>query len=172
VRRRWLLGRLRAGLPWALAGDVLVAAGGRLLGYSGWPLALVAWTALALVAAVALALRRWPNDWAVAVAADGLGLAERVTSAIHAARVGHPAAGLLAADVARVLPGMNPAGYSLLPDRHIHRLEAAALLCLALAVLLPIPVLGDGGRRAAGLASRRYRPASRATRAGAGVTHS
>lgn len=149
VRCRQLLDRLRSGLLWASAGDILLAAGGRTLGYSDWPLVVAAWTALALAAAVALAIRGWPNDWAVAVAADGLGLAERVTSALHAARVGHPAAQLLAADAAGVLPRINPADYPLLSNRRVRRLEAAALLCLALAAFLPLPALGDGGRRAA-----------------------
>ena len=149
VRCRQLLDRLRSGLLWASAGDILLAAGGRTLGYSDWPLVVAAWTALALAAAVALALRRWPDDWRVAVAADGLGLAERVTSALHAARVGHPATQLLAADAAGVLPRINPADYPLLSNRRVRRLEAAALLCLALAAFLPLPALGDGERRTA-----------------------
>lgn len=149
VRGRWLLHRLRVGLLWALAGDALIAAGGRTAELPGWPLATLVWTVLSLLAAVAIALQSRPNGWMVALAADSFGLSERVTSAIHAARVGDPAAQLLAEDAARALSRIDPSDYPLLPDRRLRKLETAALLGLTLALFLPMPALGYGQRRAA-----------------------
>lgn len=149
VRARFLLDRVRAGLPWALAGAAVLSLGGRLSNHPEWQVGVVVWVVLVLVASLLLALRRWPSNWAVAVAADGLGLSERVASAIYAMRTAHPAASLLEADAVRALARVNPSSYPLLPSGRTQRVEAAAAAALILALLLPLPAVGDAGRQAA-----------------------
>jgi hypothetical protein len=144
VRLRWLLERVRVGAVLALAGGAALALLGRFLGYPGWPDAALLWAAVSMLAALGLGLRRWPDVWTIARAADGLGLAERVSSALHADRVGHPAAPLLAADARRALSRARVDRYSIVPaPRRWLQVPALAVL-MAAATLAPLPAWGDG----------------------------
>lgn len=148
VRARWLLDRIRLGLLCGLGGGAVLSLVTRLLGYPSWPLLVAGSLGLALAIAVALALLRWPGSWEAARVADGLGLEERVATAIYAAETGFPAAPLLNDEALRALAGLDPSAYPLLPDPRSWRRPLVAGLLLALVVLLPIPALGDGGRQA------------------------
>ncbi|HEV8635361.1 MAG TPA: hypothetical protein VG370_14130, partial [Chloroflexota bacterium] len=143
VRTRWLAEAARSWLLVAASGTALAALAGRLLGREEWPAAAAGWALVALVGAAAGALRagRWPGGWAVARAADGLGLAERVTSALHARAVGHAAAPLVEADALRRLGRVDAREYPLLERPAAWRPVGLALLALALALVAPLPTL-------------------------------
>jgi len=146
---RWLLERIRIGLLVGLGGAALVVLGGRSVGFDGGTVAAGVWVILALSGAAATGLSRWPDDWAVARAADGLGLEERVASALHAVRIHHPAASLLAEDAAFALRRIDPRQYPLLPQPRRWRPVPLLALALTVASLAPLPMLGDAGRQAA-----------------------
>jgi len=149
VRLRHMLERARGGLLLALAGAVLLAVVGRLLGRPEWPLGVSLWGALALGGVLGLALARLPGIWAAARAADALGLAERVTSALYAEQSGQPAAPLLVAQADAALAGLHPSAYALVPRPRRWRPVALLCLLLAAATVAPLPALGDAGRQAA-----------------------
>ncbi|HZR98619.1 MAG TPA: hypothetical protein VFE37_07935 [Chloroflexota bacterium] len=151
-RRLYLRGLLRwgsRGLLAGLVGAALLALVGRLAGQPAWPLAAVAWGLLAPTAALAAALARRPDLAAVARAADGLGLDERVSSTLYAARVDHPAARLLAADASRALARLRPADYAVLPEPRLWRAALVATAALGVALLAPLPLWGDAAAQAA-----------------------
>ena len=141
VRARWLAEAARGWTLVAATGAALVALGGRLLGREEWPTAAAVWALLALVVLAVGARRRRPGVWAVARAADGLGLAERVTSALHARAVGHQTAPLLEADALRRLVRIDARDYPLLERPAAWRPVGLALLGLALVVGAPLPTL-------------------------------
>ena len=149
VRLRALVEWLRLGLLAALAGAALIVLSGRLLGRPEWAITALIWAAVALGTSLVLALARRPGIWQTARAADDLGLAERVSSALYANRSGHPAAALLTSDAARSLAGIDATAYPVVPDPRRWRGVGLAGLALVLALGAPIPALGDGGRRAA-----------------------
>ena len=148
VRLHWLLERVRTGMLLALAGDIIAVLVARFLGYQDWPAFMLLWSAVAMLGAIAAGLRRWPDRWAVARAADGLGLAERVSSALHARLTEHPAASLLAVDADRALSRVSLNEYPLVavPRRWLPAVGLALLV--AAAALSPLPILGDDGRSA------------------------
>jgi len=149
VRARWLLEATRVGLLAGIAGAALITLAGRVLVRPEWPTLAISWGVVGLGAAVALALPRWPNRWAVARAADGLGLGERVASALHAERVGHPAAVLVERDAARALEHLDPSAYAVVAQWRGWRLLGALLLLLVGALVVPVPPLGDAAAHAA-----------------------
>ena len=149
VRAAWLLTWLRPALLRACLGSTLAALGGKLLGQPEWAAVAAAWSALAVAAHALPALRRWPGTWETARAADALGLAERVTSALYAARVSHPATPMLAAQARRALADLDPSAYPVLPRPRPWLATLAGLGALALAALAPVPALTPGQDRAA-----------------------
>ena len=149
VRVRWLLDRARLGLLLALAGAALLAVGGRLSGRPEWATVALSWGVLSLGGAVVAGLPRFPDVWAVARAADALGLAERVSSALYAERSGHPASRILVAQAGAELAGLDPAAYALIPRPRRWRGVPALALLLVAAAFAPLPALGDASQRAA-----------------------
>lgn len=148
-RARWLLEYTRLGLLVGASGSVLICLGGRLLGYGEWYTLAVVWLLVALAGSIVTALRRWPGDWAAARVADDLGLEERVTSALYAVEKGHPVSPLLAEEAQLGLARLVPSDYPLIP--HTRRWIPVLLVsgALSIAALVPLPILGEGGRQAA-----------------------
>lgn len=149
VRQRQLMEGARHGLLVGLALAALFTVGGRLIGFLDWPLAALSAGFLALIGALLLALVRRPTEWQIALAADRLGLAERVSSALYAGRSGDPAAALLLADAAKALAGLSPDRYPVFPDFRRWRSVLLAGLLLATALLTPLPSFDLVGRRSA-----------------------
>ncbi|MGI5835576.1 MAG: hypothetical protein ACOX87_03660 [Chloroflexota bacterium] len=149
LRIRLLLEKLRIGLLVAVLGGALFCLGGRLVGYDQWHIAAIAWLMVALTGTAVATLKGWPGNWAAARVADGLGLEERVTSAIYAAEVGYPVSPLLSDEAQRGLARLSPTDYPVIPDsrRWLHLLLAVG--ALSIAALVPLPILGEGGKQAA-----------------------
>jgi len=145
VRLRWLIDTLRDALTLALIGAALVAIAGRALGLEQWPLVALAWCALATAIAAAARSRAWPNDWRIALDADRLGLAERVSSAIHAQHTREPIAvhELLVADARTALDGLDARRYRIGRDRRAWLPVVAGVLVFGLLTLVPLPSRGS-----------------------------
>ncbi|BDG60850.1 hypothetical protein [Caldinitratiruptor microaerophilus] len=116
VRARWLAEWLRCGLVWGLGAAGVPLAIARLVPWESGR----AWALVALVSGPALALarafRRLPGLPEAALAADGLGLEERVVTALYAGATGHPAAALAEADARGRLERLDPAAYPIIPS--------------------------------------------------------
>ncbi len=159
LRVRCLLGSLRLGLIGATVGIALAATLGKLLVLDGWVTAALIWSGLAVGVAMLARVPRWPNARAVALAADELGLQERISSSLEALRLGHPAAALLERDARHALARLRPEQYPLVPEPRAWRGLAALALGTAILVAAPLPSIGDRARQAeearAVLAARR-----------------
>jgi hypothetical protein len=159
LRWRWLMECAQVALLWSLAGAGLLIVVGRLYALGDWRTGALVCAALGVGLSIAQRLSRWPRLRAAAVAADGLGLEERVVSSLDARRVGHPVAALLERDAARALARLRVDQYPLVRDgrawRHIAALAAAVIALW----VVPLPTIGDRGRQAdeaqAVLAARR-----------------
>ncbi|MFO7173602.1 MAG: hypothetical protein DIU70_011680, partial [Bacillota bacterium] len=158
VRGRWLAEGLRAALTWGLASAFLPLLAYRTVGWAtggaGWawllhPLVLAGAAFLAgFAGAAAVWLRRPPGPGEVALAVDGLGLEERVTSAWYALVSRHPAAPLLEREALEALARLDPRDYPVVPSWRRWRgvgILAAALLVLP---LLPNPAAERAQARA------------------------
>lgn len=146
IRRAIELGAL--GLAVGLAAATAVVVGARLTGLPASSYALLL-PAAGLAIAFAAALLRPPTTWDAAAAADELGLAERVTSALHAAHVAHPAATLIEVQALDRLRLVDPAGVRVRPAARRLQPVVLAAAALALAVLVPLPGLGGRAAQAA-----------------------
>jgi hypothetical protein len=147
VRARWQLRLARRGLVAALVGTCVVTLAGR-LGVprdDGWPLAwplvAVGWAAVCACATLGLALGRGPSAWSVARAADALGLAERITSSLHARASGAAVADLIEADARAALDALDPRRYAIAEARRAWWAVAVGCLVVALVALVPVPEL-------------------------------
>lgn len=149
VRLRHLLHWLGAGLLIGLLGGAAIALAGRAFGQPDPILGPLLWLAVSACGALAAALCRLPGPLAAARAADALGLAERVTSALHANAIGHPAASLLTTEAVGALATANPAGIGVWPRGRRWLALPVAVAALLAALLAPLPGLGDATRRAA-----------------------
>ncbi|HEX2034483.1 MAG TPA: hypothetical protein VHS99_09890 [Chloroflexota bacterium] len=148
VRRRALLEHLHAGLLWGGIGATTITLAGRLLGRPDAPLAAIVVCAIATGMVLTLALLNRPQVWDVARAADDLGLQEQATSALFASGTNHPVAPLLTAGAVQAIGSLDPQTYPLVTHPRRWWAVAGAFLALLLALLVPIPALGDAGRRA------------------------
>jgi hypothetical protein len=149
VHARWALHALRRGLVWGLAGAMPLTLVGRLAGWSDWASLALGWLALALVASIGIASLRRPDSWAVARAADALGLSERVTSSLYADTRSSSVAALIGADARRALGALQPSQYAVLDSRGMWRAVLAGAVLFALLLVLPIPQLSSDANRAA-----------------------
>ncbi|MHB1416171.1 MAG: hypothetical protein ACYC1C_13060 [Chloroflexota bacterium] len=147
VRLRWFLERARRGLLWGLPPASLGLVAAKVLARDDLLAPLLLLLAAGVAVYVAAGLRRLPGTWAAAAAADGLGLAEQVTSALHAERTAHRAAPLLVERAARAMAGLEPSDYHLVPRPRRWRVVGLASVLLVVAMVAPIPVLGDAARQ-------------------------
>jgi hypothetical protein len=146
VRMRSLLRGLRAGVAVGVLGALVLTLAGKLFGVAVWPVAATVWVLAFTVGAVAVASLRQPDALAVARAADGLGLAERVSSALYAERQTSTVADLLAADARGALARLEPSTYRLLDNVPLWRALALGAVLLLVLLALPIPQIGrDAG---------------------------
>ncbi len=143
LRGRWLLECLRPGALGALAGSGLIAIAGRLFVVESWPLAAIGWSSLAAVVALVWRRSSWPDLHATALAADTLGLEERVASALDARTAGHPAAELLQQDAMRVLARLRSDRYPLVPRPGAWRAVAFVTVGFMILATVPLPTVGD-----------------------------
>ena len=142
VRARQLLRLIRLGLAAGLVGAAAITLVGKLTGYSAWPLAAAFWLGLTLVTALALTFMRAPDAARVARAADGLGLAERISSAIYAESRSASVSHLLIRDARQALAGLRPAAYPVWGDRRPWQALGLGAIVLTLLVALPISPFG------------------------------
>ena len=150
VRRLWLrrlLDGLTAGLLIGSGGVALLALGGRLQDRPEWPTASVVWAVVVFAAVGLVTSFRRPDAWDAARAADGLGLAERATSALHASAANHPAAPLLMGQAVAAL-AKTRASFPLRPERQRWRWALAASILAAVALIAPQPVPTQRAQRA------------------------
>ncbi len=138
VRLHWFLDRLRVGLIAGVGGASLLALVARLLDYSDWPLLALAWGALAVLAVLLIEARTFPGQDAIARAADRLGLAERVSSALYAQRSNAAVANLALADARAALQKLRPGDYHSLPPRRAWLPVLAGATVFALLALVPV----------------------------------
>lgn len=154
VHQRALARQLERALLVAAAGALLIVLVGRFAGPPDWPAAAVAWLVLAPLTWVLLCAFPLPDAWHVARAADGLGLRERATTALHLLRAGAegPARALVVADAAEHLGRIDPDALPPLPTSARRRWLTVGLLAAALVLaLVPLPSIGplrDAQRRA------------------------
>ncbi len=141
VRARWQLRLASRGLTIGLAGACLVTLLGRLSAVDVWPLVVVGWAAACALVTAALALGRGPSAWAVAREADALGLAERVTSALHARATHAPVATLIERDARLALADLDPGRYAISAGRRAWWGAGIGGVVLAVLVLAPVPQL-------------------------------
>ena len=144
--RRTLDYALRA-LLGALVLDVLLLLGPWQM-LATWP-ALVAIALLSVLAAFALAAWRGPTTWEAARAVDGLGLAEQVASALHAARVEHATSSLIAQRALAGLDAVDVRVLPIMPSKDRLRLVAGAAVLVLAAAALPLPNLRESPENAA-----------------------
>ena len=151
VRRLWLrrlLGGLTVGLLFGSGGVALLALGGRLLDRPEWPTAAVLWAVVVFAAVGLVSSFRRPDAWAAARAADGLGLAERAASALHANAANHPAAPLLVVQAVAALAETR-ATFPLRPERRRWRWSLAVSILAIVTLIAPLPVPAERAQRAA-----------------------
>jgi hypothetical protein len=147
VRARWQLRLARRGLTLALAGACLITLAGRLEAADAWPpgwaliVAAVTWFAACGLVTLGLALRGGPSAWAVAREADALGLAERVTSALHATATHAPVAELIERDARAALVALDPGRYAISEAPRAWWAVGVGCAALALVALAPLPRL-------------------------------
>jgi hypothetical protein len=138
-----LLDALSRGAMVAIAGAALITLIGKLAGAQVWPFAASAWIVVALLASVLYAMIRRPDVWTVARAADGLGLAERVSSALYAESRAASVADLLREDARLALERLQPGGYALVAQRRVWRAVLLGTGVLMVLLVAPIPQLGS-----------------------------
>jgi hypothetical protein len=147
VRARQVLRMLRRGLLAAALGVALLSIVGRVLAEDPWPLAALAWFVLSVVVALAIGFARAPGEWAVAREADALGLAERVTSSLHARATNAAVADLVEADALLALGGLDPSRYPIFERRRAWLTVGVAATVLALLLVVPLPRFGEPADR-------------------------
>lgn len=149
VRLRWLLDTLGLALLVSLLGAAVLAVIGRLWFESVWPWLVLAWCALATLVVFQYRAAVWPTTQRVARAADRLGLAERVSSALFAVSQPSAVAPLLLADAQRALDRVDTRGFRVAPHRKPWlAVTGAAALFIILAVLpLQLPGGADATDR-------------------------
>lgn len=148
VRMRGILASISFGLSVGVIGAALITLGGKASGLA-WLEPAAGWLVLATCGAVAYALIRAPDTWAVARAADGLGLAERVTSAVYAEAREARVSSLLVADARRALSQMDPMRYAVHGSPRVWQAPALGAVVWLVLVLAPIPRVGVDARGAA-----------------------
>jgi hypothetical protein len=163
VRLRALAETVRLGSSAALVGAALVSLVGKIAGLEAWPQVAVVWVAVAVLGSALYALVRAPDGWAVAQAADGLGLAERISSAMYAQARQASVAELLTRDAHASLARLEPTRYAIVADRRAWRALALGVVTLLVLIALPIPRFGSDASKAqdtARLASAQERVAA------------
>ena len=149
VRTRWLLHALRGGVVVGLAAASITTLLGRIAAADSWPVLALGCLALGLAWAAALAIATRPTEWTVARAADGLGLAERITSALYARGADLPVAALLDSDARAALGSLDPDRYAIAGGREAWRSAVAAFVVLGLLLVVPLPSIGNRAGEAA-----------------------
>jgi hypothetical protein len=143
VRARWLLRLLRRGLLGAALFTALSSVVGRLTDSEVWPLVAAGSSVMSILVALAIGMVRAPREWDVALAADALGLAERVSSALYAQSASAAVAELVQLDARHALNGLEPNRYSVFQRPGAWRAIGVAAVILAVVLLTPLPRLGQ-----------------------------
>ncbi len=143
LRLQGLLRAGRIGASIGLVGAALVTTAGKLGGFDAWPQAAVVWLGLSVVVSVGLAALHAPDTLTVARAADRLGLAERLSSAVYAESRSAPVSALLTLDARHALSHLDPTAYGVAEPRRTWQALGIGALVLAVLVALPIPRVGS-----------------------------
>jgi hypothetical protein len=141
VRLRRLLRMIRRGLLAAVLGTAAINVAGRTLSREEWPVVALVWCALCLLVAVALGLGA-PDEWTIAREADRLGLAERVTSSLHARMSGSAVADLIERDARAALSGLDPDRYAVGEGARAWAALGVAGAVLVVLLAIPLPTFG------------------------------
>jgi hypothetical protein len=143
VRARWLLRLFRRGLLVGMLGAALISFGGRVFEVDIWPMLAIGLSLVCVGGAVLIGLADAPDDWRVAREADALGLAERVTSSLHARASGAAIADLVEHDARGALSALEPKRYAIDEGARAWRSVRLAGLVLALLLVTPLPRFGQ-----------------------------
>jgi hypothetical protein len=143
VRARWLVRLFRRGLLVGSLGAALISSIGRAVDVEVWPLLAIGWPLACVVGAISIGLANAPDDWRVAREADALGLAERVTSSLHARARGSAVADLVEQDARSALSALDPKRYAIDEGARAWRSVGAAGLVLTLLLVAPLPHFGQ-----------------------------
>jgi hypothetical protein len=143
VRARWLLRTFRRGLLIGAIGTALISLVGRGLDAEIWPVLAIGWALACLVGALVIGLARTQDEWRVAREADALGLAERVTSTLHARASGARVADLVERDARAALGELDPSRYAVYEGARAWRAVGVAGVLLTVLLVMPFPRLGQ-----------------------------
>jgi hypothetical protein len=143
VRARWLVRLFRRGLLVGMLGAALISSIGRAIEIEVWPWLAIGWSLACVFGAISIGLANAPDDWRVAREADALGLAERVTSSLHARARGSTVADLVEQDARSALSALDPKRYAIDEGARAWRSVGAAGLVLTLLLVTPLPRFGQ-----------------------------
>jgi hypothetical protein len=134
---------LRRGLLVAALGAALISVVGRVLGVDNWPFLAIGWSLFSVAVAAVIGMAQAPDDWRIAREADALGLAERVTSSLHARATGAAVADFVERDARAALSSLDPRRYAIFEGARAWRTIGVAGAVLTLLLVAPLPRFGQ-----------------------------